>query len=930
MLASDRWARVRALLEEVVDLSPGDRRSYLAEACNDAPDVREEVESLLGAHDAAGAFLEPARMSSDAEGAPADRVPVLEPGTRLGCFQVISTLGAGGMGEVYCARDTRLDRSVAIKVLLPELAADPDYRERFEREARAISRLSHQHICVLYDVGRASVDGHGGNVERQFLVMELLDGETLAARLRRGPLPLDQALTYGIQIAEALAAAHTQDIVHRDLKPSNIMLTKGGVKLLDFGLARLRGSATADAGADASGVTNARPIVGTLPYMSPEHVRGESADARSDIFAFGAVLYEMIAGTQAFAADSRAGLVAMILERDPPSLSDLQPSVPPTLDRLVRTCLAKDPTERWQHAHDLVLALKGLRDLNGAPQPVRPNRPSRVTIAGWALAAAASVALAVIILARTPAATPRDAVARRLMFDAAPVRTGNAWSPAVSSDGRTVAFLGARDTAEAANLYIRHLDTGETRQLTYIRDFGCGWGASWSSDGRTLLYLLLGRLRAVDPATGSDRVLAEATTLPRTLCAGVTQSADGTIVIGGTQLQLLLPGQQVFRGVSSRHPSVTLQVWPSFLPNGRDFLFAQAATDPSHQGVFLASLDSDQVIRVLPAFSNAVVASTGQLVYGREGSILAQPFDQARGSVTGEPTVLASGVTSIAGYTHFAVGAGHTLVYVPQEEAASRDLVWYRPFRHPRRKGRSTVRLSSNCHVAGRATRWHRVRQPCDAERYAAFGARCDARHHARAEHDDRGRRGHGDQDRRCCLVAGQPSDRVRRQHRQRRRPLRHRPQPIRSTYPAHTSSRHAMGGALVGRWKSILLRTGRHRLEAKHLGIAARRRSPAIRRRRFPIDQRRATTLAGRPVAGVHLGRVWTLRRVRAAVRHIRRAPAALDRGRRPAEVARRRARAVLLRARRHDDERQRAAWGDWHASPAIPFAASAERGSR
>ena len=291
MLASDRWARVRGLLEEVVDLSPDGRRNYLADACKDAPDVREEVESLLRAHDAAGAFLEPARASSsDAEGAPSDRVPALEPGTRLGCFEIISTLGAGGMGEVYRARDTRLDRSVAIKVLLAEFAADPDYRERFEREARAISRLSHPHICVLHDIGRATVGGHGDhgeNVERQFLVMELLEGETLAARVSRGPLPLDQAVTYAIQIAEALAAAHTQGIVHRDLKPSNIMLTKGGVKLLDFGLARLHDPVAAEARDDASSVTNARPIAGTLPYMSPEQVRGERADARSDIFAFG-------------------------------------------------------------------------------------------------------------------------------------------------------------------------------------------------------------------------------------------------------------------------------------------------------------------------------------------------------------------------------------------------------------------------------------------------------------------------------------------------------------------------------------------------------------------------------------------------------------------------------------------------------------------
>ena len=316
--------------------------------------------------------------------------------------------------------------------------------------------------------------------------------------------------------------------------------------------------------------------------------------------------------------------------------------------------------------------------MNGDQQPDRPNRPSRVTaIAGWALAAAATVALGIIILARAPAPTPRDAVPRRLMFDAAPVRMGKAWSPAVSSDGRTIAFIGAQDAADIQNFYIRYLDTAETKQLTYIKDAGCGWAANWSPDGRTLLYLLSGRLRAVDLATGSDRVLTEAATLPTTLHAGVTQSADGTIVMGGTRLQRLMPGQQVFRDVASRHHSVSVQVWPSFLPNGRDFLYAQAANDPNHQGIFLASLDSDQVTRVLPMFSNAVLASTGHLVYGRDGSILAQPFDQERRSVTGEPTVLASGVASIDGYTHFALGAGHTLVYVPREDVAASELVWY-------------------------------------------------------------------------------------------------------------------------------------------------------------------------------------------------------------------------------------------------------------
>ena len=310
---------------------------------------------------------------------------MLEPGTDLGPYKIVESIGAGGMGEVYKANDSRLDRTVAIKVLPSHLSANADLKERFEREARAVSSLNHPHICTLYDVG------HQDGVD--FLVMEYLEGETLADRLKKGPLDLEEALRYAVQIADALYQAHRHGVVHRDLKPGNIMLTASGAKLLDFGLAtRLRqgfGEAGRDrqgfgeAGADQSSLlTEQRPlteqgtILGTFQYMAPEQLEGQDADARTDVFSFGSTLYEMLTGQKAFEGKSQASLIAAILKHDPPSIASLQPMSPPALDRVVRQCLAKDPEERWQTAGDLRRELEWLADAGAEalPSTVAPWR----------------------------------------------------------------------------------------------------------------------------------------------------------------------------------------------------------------------------------------------------------------------------------------------------------------------------------------------------------------------------------------------------------------------------------------------------------------------------------------------------------------------------------------------------------------------------
>ncbi|HXN22214.1 MAG TPA: serine/threonine-protein kinase [Candidatus Dormibacteraeota bacterium] len=310
----------------------------------------------------------------------------LTSGTKLGPYEIIAPLGAGGMGEVYRARDTRLERTVAIKIL-PEHLNDAQARQRFEREAKAISSLNHPHICTLYDVG--SQDG------TEYLVMECLEGETLADRLQTGALPVEQALKIGIEVCEALDKAHRQGIVHRDLKPGNIMLTKSGVKLLDFGLAKAIDSASAS-GLTLSltspppnkPVTAAGTVVGTFQYMSPEQIEGKGADARSDIFALGAVLYEMATGKRAFEGKSQASIVAAILASEPKPISMLQPMSPPALDRVVKICLAKDPDERWQTAHDVKLQLQWIAEGGsqaGVPAPVVSHRKLRERLA-WAAA----------------------------------------------------------------------------------------------------------------------------------------------------------------------------------------------------------------------------------------------------------------------------------------------------------------------------------------------------------------------------------------------------------------------------------------------------------------------------------------------------------------------------------------------------------------
>src|SRR5262245_29399209 len=356
------WSRVDDVFEGARAL-PADRRpAYLAEKCGGDEALRQEVESLLAGDARAGSVVEtPVLVRVD------DAIVMTNlEGQRIGPYQLASKIGAGGMGEVYKARDTRLDRTVAIKVLIAHLAGDSHARERFQREARTVAALNHPHICTLHDVGSQDPSTGSGQA-MDFLVMEYLDGETLAERLAKGPLPLDDALQYAIQIADALDKAHRQGITHRDLKPGNVMLTTAGTKLLDFGLAKLRPVMGAVVGMGVArhlgtSLTGRGAILGTLQYMAPEQLEGKPADARTDVFGFGALLYEMLTGKKAFEGTSQASLISAILSSDPPPIAVLQPLSPPALNRVVKKCLAKDPDERWQSAHDLTSELKWIAE----------------------------------------------------------------------------------------------------------------------------------------------------------------------------------------------------------------------------------------------------------------------------------------------------------------------------------------------------------------------------------------------------------------------------------------------------------------------------------------------------------------------------------------------------------------------------------------
>jgi eukaryotic-like serine/threonine-protein kinase len=553
----------------------------------------------------------------------------LAPGARLGPYEIRAAIGAGGMGEVYRATDTRLDRTVAIKVLPRILSDDPEFRARFAREARTISTLDHPHICALYDVGEAN--------DTSYLVMQHLEGETLAARLARGALPVDQALRYGSEIAAALDHAHRHGIVHRDLKPGNIMLTKSGARLLDFGLAKpIAHAAGAESTRLDTPLTSQGLVVGTVPYMAPEQIEGREADARTDIFAFGAVLHEMLTGARAFAAPTVASLAGAILRDEPPPPSRLVPAVPPALDHVVRRCLAKDPDDRWASAHDLLIELTWIREGgSGVAAPIAPSTVKRERRL-WTLAVLAVVFATVgatAWLMRSPGAAPRGP--SRFVLAPPTKTTWLAWGlPSVSPDGRhaamTVAEAGGRST-----LWVRRIDGVTFRRVEGVTDFRDA-RPFWSNDSRWLVFAEGSALKRAEVGGGTPQVICQLARLEE--FGGATMNIDGVLLFGSTKGPL----QRVVATGGTPEPAATLdtaqgevsQVDPWFLPDGKHYLFASRTA--ARSTVMMGSLESNDRMEVLAQAAAPAYVPPGLIVFARDGRVMVQRFDAARLRAEGE------------------------------------------------------------------------------------------------------------------------------------------------------------------------------------------------------------------------------------------------------------------------------------------------------
>ena len=453
-------------------------------------------------------------------------VPQLPSKARLGPYEIVAPIGSGGMGDVYRARDTRLERQVAVKVLPAVFAGNEERRARFEREAKAISSLNHPNICTLFDVGQATLDG----IDVPYLVLELIEGESLADRLAKGPLPLPLLLSCAIQIASGLAAAHRHGIIHRDLKPGNVMLTKSGAKLLDFGLARLveDESVTESVSArptEEEPLTEEGAILGTFQYMAPEQLEGRRADTRTDVFAFGALLYEMATGRKAFEGMTRNRLIVAIVSSQPAPISSVRPMSPPALDHVVRRCLEKDPDDRWQSARDVMSEVQWIAESGpqaGGSAPTVAQRGSRERVAWWALgiAVAAIVALAVGYVRKAPG---RTEVVRFTI--AAPKGISDMGSPSLSPDGRSVAFNGT-DALGKTQLWVRPLDAIEARPLP---DTGGSGPPFWSPDSRYVGFMAGGKLKKIDVSGGPPQTICDAPT-----GRNGTWGASGVILFDGS------------------------------------------------------------------------------------------------------------------------------------------------------------------------------------------------------------------------------------------------------------------------------------------------------------------------------------------------------------------------------------------------------------
>lgn len=634
----------------------------------------------------------------------------LPEGARLGPYQIVGAIGAGGMGEVYKATDTRLSRTVAIKVLPSHFAADPDMEQRFHREAQTIAGLNHPNICILHDIGEQ--DG------THFLVMEYVEGETLADRIARGPMPLGEVLQIAGEIVDALDKAHQQGIVHRDLKPANVMLAKATrtgsaaatkiitapaepaappasdpavaapssksgrlsssglstrsssshTKLLDFGLAKWvapGGGNTIAAQSTRMDVTTQGAIIGTLQYMAPEQVEGKEADARTDIFALGAVLYEMLTGKRAFEGKSQASLIGAIMKAEPRPISHHAPETPAVLEHMIARCLVKDPEERWQDAHSIKLKLQWIARHRDSAAVAAPPRTWRDT-AMWAALAILLAGVSVPAYLYWRGGGQPNAIQFRHTI------TGLSEADiSLSPDGKTIAFVAKPDTAGPASLYARPIGG-----LAAVKLAGTDNASQpfWSPDSQFIAYISGGKLKKVSASGGAPQDLCPATDFH----GGAWSESQGGTIVFGTPKGLFTVSAEGGQAtpVSELGEAEAGHFWPSFLPDGRHIVYLAWSEEPARRVIYAGSLDSKDRTRLVDAESNPVFAATpasgGQLLFHRQSTLFAQPFDPEALRFTGDPAQVIGEVSLAAnGFGKFAVSQGGALIYFQAQPGAS-------------------------------------------------------------------------------------------------------------------------------------------------------------------------------------------------------------------------------------------------------------------
>jgi serine/threonine protein kinase/Tol biopolymer transport system component len=573
-------------------------------------------------------------------------------GSRLGPYEVVARLGAGGMGEVWRGRDTRLDRSVAIKVLPAEFAADAQFKIRFEREAKTISQLNHPNICTLYDVG----DG--------YLVMELLERESLAEKLTKGPLPLEQVLRYGVQIAEALDKAHRAGIVHRDLKPGNVMLTKSGAKLLDFGLAKSARIFDADGATQHKALTQEGMILGTFQYMAPEQLEGLEADARTDIFAFGTLLYEMATGKRAFEGKTKTSLIAAIVSAEPAPMSQIVPLTPPALEHVVRKCLGKDRDDRWQSAHDIAQELRWISDMPDVASTSKKKGGGLLLTATAILATIAGLGIARFVN------RPGNGLVVRFTIPTSDGPYHDARLTAPSPDGKRL-IIPAVNREGIGQLFIRNIDSLDVQPLAGTERTETqplfGTSSKW------LLFASGTRLKKLDLDARTIETISDY------VGYGSSINDEGNVLYVAGNVIVMKARDGAARAVTQLDRAAREQThrWPTFLPDGKHFLYvARADADAPRPGVlYLASIDSPKRIAVTDSLFRSVYSS-GYLFLPRETKLMAFPFDAKRGAITGEGVVMAEKINTFTdeGWAAFNVTGAGVLTYRIRTDEAK--LVW--------------------------------------------------------------------------------------------------------------------------------------------------------------------------------------------------------------------------------------------------------------